>query len=309
LLDYFTLHCYPQEGNVGSGSDVSTSTSLLRNQTTRVFWDTNYVDPSWINQVIRLIPRMKSWVASYYPGTKIGITEYNWGAEGYINGATAQADIYGIFGREGLDLATRWTTPNTGTPTYNAMKMYRNYDGTNSTFGDTSISDTVSTNVDYVSSFAAVRSSDGAMTVMLINKQLTASATVTLNLANFVPAGTAQVWQLTSANTISRLSDINFSGNTVSNAVPPQSITLYVLPAGVVPPPTQPVLSSSAPAPGNTFAFILNGQAGTNYIIQYSADLINWAPISTNTLIGSSSNLVFPVPDTVRFYRAQVSAP
>ena len=67
-----------------------------------MFWDTNYVDPSWINNVIMLIPRMKSWVATNYPGTKIGITEYNWGAEPSINGATAQADILGIFGREGL---------------------------------------------------------------------------------------------------------------------------------------------------------------------------------------------------------------
>ena len=85
--------------------------SLLRNQSTRQFWDTNYVDPSWINSIIMLIPRMKSWVTNYYPGTKIGITEYNWGAESDISGATAQADILGIFGREGLDLATRWTTP------------------------------------------------------------------------------------------------------------------------------------------------------------------------------------------------------
>ena len=67
LLDYFTLHCYPQEGNVGT-SAYDTTTALLRNQTTRVFWDTNYVDPSWINSVIMLIPRMKSWVATYYPG-------------------------------------------------------------------------------------------------------------------------------------------------------------------------------------------------------------------------------------------------
>ena len=60
----------------------------------------------------QLIPRMKGWVAPYYPGTQIGITEYNWGAESHINGATAQADILGIFGREGLDMATRWTTPD-----------------------------------------------------------------------------------------------------------------------------------------------------------------------------------------------------
>ena len=75
----------------------------------------------------------------YYAGTPIGITEYNWGAEGHINGATTQADIYGIFGREGLDFAARWTTPDTATPTYKAMKMYRNYDGNRSTFGDTSV--------------------------------------------------------------------------------------------------------------------------------------------------------------------------
>ena len=75
------------------------------------FWDTNYVDASWIgqqaaNNILMLIPRMKNWVALYYPGTRTGITEYNWGGEGNINGATTQADILGIFGREGLDLAT-----------------------------------------------------------------------------------------------------------------------------------------------------------------------------------------------------------
>ena len=47
LLDYFTLHCYPQEGNVGT-SDTDTATELLRNASTRQFWDPNYTDPSWI---------------------------------------------------------------------------------------------------------------------------------------------------------------------------------------------------------------------------------------------------------------------
>ena len=95
---------------------MDTATELLRNQSTRQFWDSNYVDPSWINSVIMLIPRMSNWVSTYYPGTKIGITEYNWGAEPYMSGATAQADILGIFGRQGLDLATRWTTPDSTPP-------------------------------------------------------------------------------------------------------------------------------------------------------------------------------------------------
>lgn len=36
---------------------------------------------------------MKSWVSSNYPGLKVGLTEYKWGAESHINGATAQADL------------------------------------------------------------------------------------------------------------------------------------------------------------------------------------------------------------------------
>ena len=305
LLDYFTLHCYPQGGE--SGDDVSSSTQLLRNRSTRQFWDTNYVDQSWIgeqptNKILMLIPRMKGWVAAFYPGTRTGITEYNWGAEGNINGATAQADILGIFGREGLDLATRWTTPTNASPTYKAMKLYRNYDGNQSTFGDASVAASVSTNVDLVSSFAALRSMDGALTVMVINKQLGASATLTMSLTNFLAAGSAQVWQLTSANAINRLGDLSLAGNTLSATVPAQSITLFVLPPGT--PPAAPVLSGPAASSTNTFYFWLNGQAGQRYLIQYSTNLLAWLPVQTNTLAGSSTNFIFAIPDAQRFYRA-----
>lgn len=301
LLDYFTLHCYPQEGAVSS-SDASSATALLRNQSTRQFWDTNFVDPSWINSIIMLIPRMKNWASTYYPGTKIGVTEYNWGAEANINGATAQADILGIFGREELDLATRWTTPSTGTPAYNAMKMYRNYDGSKSTFGDTSVSAT-GPNPDNVSTFAAVRSSDGALTAMVINKQLSATATASVTVTNFLAKGAAQVWQLTASNVITRLADLGFAGNTFSNTVPPQSITLFVLPAGVIAPPS---LRAGTVSPTNTFDFWLNGQAGQSYIIQWSSNFLGWLPLQTNTLTSNSVHIVVSTSNApARFYRAE----
>ena len=119
------MHYYPQGGEFSD--DVSSSMQLRRNRSTRSLWDPSYVDESWINDRVQLIPRLKNWVKMYYPGTLIGITEYNWGAENHINGATTQADILGIFGRDGLDIAARWTTPASSTPTYKAMKMYRNY--------------------------------------------------------------------------------------------------------------------------------------------------------------------------------------
>ncbi|PYV23598.1 MAG: cellulase [Acidobacteria bacterium] len=244
LLDVFTVHYYPQSGEFSN--DVSTSTQLLRNQSTRSLWDPSYVDQSWINDKVMLIPRLRNWVNTYYDaGTPIGITEYNWGAEAYISGATAQADILGIFGREGLNVAARWTTPDASTPTYKAIKMYRNYDGNKSAFGDTSVSAT-GPNPDNVAVFAAQRSSDSALTVMVISKYLSGSTAVSIALNNFASAGTAEVYQLTSANAITRLSDLSFSGSTASFAAPAQSITLLVLPPGT---PNQPPVAVASATP------------------------------------------------------------
>ena len=307
LLDYFTLHCYPQGGE--SGNDVSPSMELLRNESTRQFWDTNYVDQSWIssqptNTILMLIPRMKNWVAAEYPGTKIGITEYNWGAEPYINGATAQADILGIFGREGLDLATRWTTPDPSTPTYLAMKMYRNYDGNKSTFGDTSIL-TVVPNPDNLSAFGAVRTSDGAMTFMVINKDLNNATPITTSITNFNAIGTIQRWQLTSADIINQLANITLTNKVLSDVVPSQSITLYVLPAV-----SAFNLQAGARISTNQLALRLNGQAGLAYILQSSTDLVHWGAVSTNTLSSNSFPYLVATTNSAKmFYRGLFNSP
>lgn len=251
LLDVFTVHYYPQGGEFSS--DTTTAMQLRRNRSTRALWDPSYTDESWILDEVMLIPRLKSWVQSYYPGTRIGITEYNWGAEAHINGATTQADILGIFGREGLDYGTRWESPAASTPTFKAMKLYRNYDGLNSTFGDVSVSSTVP-NPDTLSAFAAERSSDGALTVMVINKVLTGETPVTLSLPGFTHAGVAQRWQLTSANTITRLADVAVSSGKVTTSVPPQSVTLFVIAAGRV---NQPPVANATATPASGTAPLL----------------------------------------------------
>lgn len=244
LIDVLSVHCY---NGAPSNSDDSSSGQQYRNKETRILWDPTYQDPSWygdigINgRIIDWIPTMKAMVNQYYPGLQIACTEYNWGDEPNLNGATTQADVLGIYGREGFDLATRWTVAkNTGTSpttyyvTYLASQIYRNYDGNKSTFGDTSVSAAVA-NPDNLSAFAAVRSSDGALTVMVINKQQ-GSTPVTLNLTNFSTSGTAQAWQINSASqsAIARLADLSVSSNAISTTVPSQSITLLVIPNGNV---------------------------------------------------------------------------
>lgn len=247
LLDLFTVHYYPQGGEFSN--DTSQAMQLRRNRSTRSLWDPNYVDETWISDRVQLIPRMKGWVNSFYPGLPIGLTEYNWGAEGHINGATAQADIYGIFGREGLNVGARWTTPDASTPTYKAMKLYRNYDGQKRGFGETSVR-TVAPNPDNVSAFGALRTGDNALTLMLINKQIGVSQSTTVNLANFTPGSVAERWQLTSTNQITRLSDLALTGPVFTTSLPAQSITLFVIAPGTgnPPPPTGPTFTSSASA-------------------------------------------------------------
>jgi PKD repeat protein len=232
LLDVFTSHYYPQGGEFSN--DVTSAMQARRNKSTRSLWDPSYVDDSWIASVIRFIPQLRDWVDTYYPGTKIGITEYNWGAEGHINGATTQADVYGIFGREGLDVATRWTTPDTASPTYKAMKLYRNYDGNHSGFGDVSVKTLSSSNPDSLSVFSAQRTADGALTVMAINK-VAGSTPLSIAVSNASLGTSAQAWQLTSANVIVQLADIAIGGASLSLSVPAQSITLLVIPTTSTP--------------------------------------------------------------------------
>src|SRR5690242_19079379 len=163
---------------------------------------------------------------TYDPDTQTAITEYNWGAESHINGATTQADIYGIFGREGLDVATRWTTPAASTPTYKAMKLYRNYDGAGSAFGDVSVS-AAAPNPDSLSVFAAQRSTTNALTITAINKDFAATPAITFVLARFTAGGPVQAWRLTSVNVIARLADITPTSGGFSASLPAQSITLF----------------------------------------------------------------------------------
>ena len=238
LLDVLSVHYYPQDGSFSN--DDSPAAQSIRNQSTRSLWDPHYVDQSWIasvginNGVVDLIPNLKSWVKQYYPGLKVAITEYNWGDEPNLNGATAQADVLGIFGRQALDMACRWTVPVNPSPTYLAMQIYRNYDGQNSTFGETSVYAGVA-NPDYLSSFAAVRSSDHALTVMVINKQQ-GSTPVSISLAHFPTTGSAGAWQIASATqtAITPLGSLAIANNSISTTVPSQSITLFVIPRGSV---------------------------------------------------------------------------
>ncbi|MCF7849842.1 MAG: glycoside hydrolase family 44 protein [Kiritimatiellales bacterium] len=135
LLNYVTVHYYPQARHVFSPR-ADAKTVALRLASSRALSDPTYRCPSWINARINLIPRLRKWVDEHYPGTKIGITEHNWGGQKHISGALALANALGTFGREGLDMACYWTFPDTESLARQAFKMFRNVDGKGARFGD-----------------------------------------------------------------------------------------------------------------------------------------------------------------------------
>ena len=116
--------------------------------------------------------------------------------------------------------------------THLASQIYRNYDGNRGTFGETSVQASVD-NPDNLSAFAALRAVDGALTVMVVNKQQ-GSTPVTVNLGDFAAGTAAEAWQINSPaqTAISRLADVRVSNRAVLTTVPSQSITLLVIPAG-----------------------------------------------------------------------------
>jgi PKD repeat protein len=298
ILDVFSVHYYPQGGEFSN--DTSSAMQLRRNRSTRSLWDPNYTDETWIADKVQLVRRLRSWTNAYYPGTQIAITEYNWGAESHMNGATAQADILGIFGREGLDAAARWTTPASTSPAYKAIKIYRNYDGNRSSFGDVSVAAS-GPNPDNVAVFAAKRSSDGALTVVVINKYLANDTPVTINVANYAASGVAQRWQL-AANTLARAADVTINGSQLSASLPPQSVTLFVLKSGSTTPGNQAptaVISSNVSSGTAPLAVSFTGANSTDADGSISSYAWNFGDGTTASGVSASKKFSNPGTYTV----------
>ncbi|MFB9235246.1 glycoside hydrolase family 44 protein [Plantactinospora siamensis] len=251
-LDYFDEHYYPQ---ISGGTDADSN--ALRLRSTRSLWDPTYVEESWIGPSgvnappLQFIRQMKSWVDQYYPGTKTSITEYNWGALDTMNGALAEADVLGIFGREGLDLATIWGDPKPTDPAAYSFRMYRNYDGAGGRFGDVSVS-AASTDQDQLAVYGAQRTADGALTLMVLNKT-GGDLTAPLSVAGFDSTGTAQRYSYGPANLASIVhgADVPVNAGAVNATYPANSITLLVLPKGTGGPSPTPTASSPSPSPSS----------------------------------------------------------
>ena len=225
------IHFYPQAAGVYPGK-TDADTNALRLRSTRALWDAAYRDESWIDTPVQLLPRLHQWIQNYYPGTRLALTEWNWGAETTLNGGLAAGEVLGILGREQVDMACYWMSPPPNSPVFFAFKMYRNADGKGNGFGDVALA-ARSDAPDTVSCYAALDSRSGDKTVMLLNKGNARKVKIQVDRELSSSARTAHVWRYSGASlkSIVQCPDSMLQDNTARLLLPAESLTLLRLPS------------------------------------------------------------------------------
>lgn len=211
LLDVLDLHWYPEATGGGTRiteNDTSPAVVAARLQAPRSLWDTTYKETSWIaddyyNGPIYLLPRLFAKIRRAYPDTKLGFTEYNYGAGGDISGGIAQADVLGIFGRDGVFAASEFPLIDNETFIAGAFNMFRNFDGAGAAFGDTTVL-AKTDNVPDTSVYASLDSSNPNRLVVVAINKTAAPITAVIRLAHAPAVAQAAIYQLTSRSALPR---------------------------------------------------------------------------------------------------------
>ncbi|MFD2611654.1 glycoside hydrolase family 44 protein [Paenibacillus gansuensis] len=242
LVDVLGLHYYSEAQGGGqrvvwNGGAGTAETQAARVQAPRTLWDSNYSENSWIAQnhsaFLPVIPKVYDSINANNPGTKLAFTEWSFGGESHISGGIAAADTLGIFGRYGVWGANFWASESDSSYVNAAFKLYRNYNGSNGTFGDTKVksntNDTANSSV-YSSVF---QGNDGKLHVIAINKSANDSMNAAFNITSPSNFTSGQVYGFdgSSASITQKASVSGITGNSFTYSIPAMSAYHFVLTA------------------------------------------------------------------------------
>ena len=235
LLDYLDLEWWPDiyVGGVRiTGEDAGPEVADSRMQAPRSLWDSDFVEDSWISTsvggAIRLIPRMREEIDAVYPGTRLAFSAWYYGGGSDISGAIAAADVLGVFGVQGVDLAAA-SLPESAPYASAAFQAYLNYDGAGASFGDTSVAASTDDRIGS-SAYASISSGDEAhLVIVAINKRRAARDT-SVTIAGAASYQTCDVYELTSdaASLVKGKSATKEGDNAFSYEMPPLSVAVLV---------------------------------------------------------------------------------
>lgn len=235
LIDFLDLHYYPQADHVAATWDADPAAEnpdvqAIRLRSLRELYDPTYTSESWMGGTAYPIPnllrRAKAAIDARCPGIKLAMTEYKWGPDNGVTGALAQAELLAIFGREGVDYATRWVAPADGSLSEHAFRLFLDYDGALSRVLGDSIPASSSAEAE-VGAYAIDRA-NGPLYILVFNRD-TLSKDLTLNLSGLNASSyslyrlSAAGYQTVSTNTAIAGASVNFP------ALPARTANLFVI--------------------------------------------------------------------------------
>jgi hypothetical protein len=235
LLDLLDVHFYSMARGLGVGKDGQTdsATAALRIRATRSLWDPNYLDESWINERMRVLPLLREWIAQHHPGLGISIGEWNFGAETHMSGGLATAEVLGRFGTEGVTSAYYWTDPVDRSPAFWAFRAFRNFDDAGGRFLDWTVP--VKGDVTLASMFGSRDEGGRHVVAVLLNFAAFSSISARIGLEG-CGVTTARAFTYSGGEAGFRKVDVSATPQAVQMVVAPYSMTVLDLTADPPPP-------------------------------------------------------------------------
>ena len=239
LIDALDVHYYTEaKGECGERSCkhyTNENCVKARFDSVRSLWDESYKEDSWITdtggEFLPLIPNLRQSIDQFYPGTKLAITEYDFGGSYDICGGIAEAEALGVFAQNDVYLATLFAME----ADYQcaAIDLYTNYDGEGGHFGDTLLSCETS-DMERSNGYAAIEGDNtDVVTLVITNKAFKDKTTANIKildgdysyvhlygLNSFAP----QVFDMTDENPA-----VTVKGDTITYEMEPETVSMLVI--------------------------------------------------------------------------------
>lgn len=236
LLDVLDLHYYTEaKGACGERmcSHYDNDECIrARLDSVRSLYDPNYRENSWITSTgakfFPLLPNIRQSVEQYYPDTKIGFTEYNFGGGDHISGGVLEADVLGTFAEYGVYFASIWSFDKNEYQ-LGAINMFTNYDGFGNGFGDTLVKSEYCGDVSVYSSIDG--ENENTVKIIVTNRSIHDDTPVNITLSSDNNYESAEVYSLYGDSPLVRKLDGvgEIAKNKFTYTLPALSVTEFVV--------------------------------------------------------------------------------
>lgn len=148
LLDVLDIHWYPfsDDGGIFRTEDPGMDRAVL--DAPRTLTEVGFRERSWVPDVLPvrtgggltlpILPSLNRLIDEYFPGTRLAVTEFDYGGPGNPTAALAIADVLGRYASQGVYVSNHWNEI-AGT-LIQGYRLYTNYDGLGSMYAGSAVS-------------------------------------------------------------------------------------------------------------------------------------------------------------------------